>query len=408
MMKFVSEYVRADREFVLQLVSNNGRLLQFASEDLRADREVVLQAINQTPFALRYASADLLRTHTDVRLVAVEKLRPIFLRESSRVQGLAFYNSFAKEFLDTVPEIMAMIAEYVQPSGSVLPTASGSVGADEMSVVRASVTTSPAASSMPIEFVASSSSSTDIPIEFASSSSPSTGLRTEDPPPVCRKCQRASVRIDSRFCDMCGFRLGEHRSRSPRRRFDNADVTQQMEDRPDEDHHLEASEDGIKIGKVITNTCSIQGGNMPLDQKFRIIRLRLLGESAQARVKEEPPEELIVHCSQLLYTQETCKRRLRGWPYGEMLLGEVVDKWVKGEFHLNPEQDDWLLLEVVRRNGKLYSIDNRRLRILHEYQRRVPAQDVRVRIKCTEWPSSVDRFLAHFDTQCVGASIRER
>ena len=51
-LELFSEEIHADREFVLAAVRHNGQALEYASEELQADREVVLAAVRQNGEAL--------------------------------------------------------------------------------------------------------------------------------------------------------------------------------------------------------------------------------------------------------------------------------------------------------------------------------------------------------------------
>ena len=55
----VSDELKADREFILAAVAQDGDTLKHASAELKADREVVLAAARQNPGALRHATAAL-------------------------------------------------------------------------------------------------------------------------------------------------------------------------------------------------------------------------------------------------------------------------------------------------------------------------------------------------------------
>ena len=48
--------MQGDKDFMLEVVKNDGRALQFASEELKADREVVKAAMKQDLRALQFAS----------------------------------------------------------------------------------------------------------------------------------------------------------------------------------------------------------------------------------------------------------------------------------------------------------------------------------------------------------------
>ena len=60
-LEFLSTKLRDDKDVVMTAVKQNGRALKYASEDLRSDREVVVAAVEQDGRALEYASEDLKR-----------------------------------------------------------------------------------------------------------------------------------------------------------------------------------------------------------------------------------------------------------------------------------------------------------------------------------------------------------
>jgi len=72
------------------------------------------------------------------------------------------------------------------------------------------------------------------------------------------------------------------------------------------------------------------------------------------------------------------------------------------------KSDDWLVLDVVSRHGKFYSVDNRRLLIMHMYSRRTQSYNLRVRARVKHWDSTFDRYLEDCDTANDGASITVR
>ena len=70
----------------------------------------------------------------------------------------------------------------------------------------------------------------------------------------------------------------------------------------------------------------------------------------------------------------------------------MIDKWIAGEIHIDPASDDWLVLDIVNRNGKLYNVDNRRLLIMHMYARRTQSYNLRVQARLKHWDSTLDRY----------------
>lgn len=65
---------RANREYVLENVKQEGALIEFASEELRDDKEVVLKAVNAKPLIVKYASLRL-RQDIDVAKAAIGKAK---------------------------------------------------------------------------------------------------------------------------------------------------------------------------------------------------------------------------------------------------------------------------------------------------------------------------------------------
>jgi hypothetical protein len=107
--------------------------------------------------------------------------------------------------------------------------------------------------------------------------------------------------------------------------------------------------------------------------------MTLLGAQSS---KEEPAEDRLVDCTQIRYSQASCARRFRRGPYAGRLLANVVDDLLAER--LNPGRDDWLTLDVIEKEGKLISIDNRRLWCLKEFYLRgnSPAVYAKIRVKC--------------------------
>lgn len=72
LLKYASDELRNDYEFILSAIRENGGVLMYASRDLRNNREIVLAAIEKTNEALRYAS-DELKNNSEVVRAAVLK-----------------------------------------------------------------------------------------------------------------------------------------------------------------------------------------------------------------------------------------------------------------------------------------------------------------------------------------------
>ncbi len=78
---------------------------------------------------------------------------------------------------------------------------------------------------------------------------------------------------------------------------------------------------------------------------------------------------------------------------------------------LHPERDDWLTLDVIEKEGKLISIDNRRLWCLKEFHCRGRSSAVYAKIRVKVWSPLFDRFLQHLDTpdgtrNCIAFSLK--
>ena len=200
-------------------------------------------------------------------------------------------------------------------------------------------------------------------------------------------CGAPSPRPNAKFCDYCGKQLqptiastsshyppNTSRSRSPHRKF--------------QDIQLDTTEEDVKNGRAL----DVEGRTISLEAVFSRMRMALLGETMAYRdVKQEPVEEITGPVQQLLYSQWTCSSRFRGGPYAGRLLHEAIADLTSG--NLDPLQDDWLVLDVVRRNARLFSVDNRRLFCLRSWQQQEPERKVLARIRVREWDPVFDRFM---------------
>ena len=63
----------SDRNYVLNTVKSNGKLLEFAEDELRNDREIVLEAVKNNPEALEFASKRL-KADREIVYESVSKL----------------------------------------------------------------------------------------------------------------------------------------------------------------------------------------------------------------------------------------------------------------------------------------------------------------------------------------------
>lgn len=179
-----------------------------------------------------------------------------------------------------------------------------------------------------------------------------------------------------------------------------------------EDHEiqldLEGEEDGVQICKAIT----MQGEDLPVAEALDRIRMANIGQKASMAVKPEPPEEGFLKVKDLLYTQRSCREIFKGGPYRGRKLEECTAGLIAGK--LDPTRTQWLTLDVVKdtQDGKLWSIDNRRLKCLKEYQKYLDQsgtdKTVMVKARIHQWTETHCRFLDHLDTWCHGKDIRVR
>lgn len=75
------------REFILDIVKQEGYSLQFASDRLKADKEVVMEAVKQDGRALQFASKEL-QADKDVVLEAVMQRETVIVFASDEIQEL--------------------------------------------------------------------------------------------------------------------------------------------------------------------------------------------------------------------------------------------------------------------------------------------------------------------------------
>ena len=85
-LRFASEKLRGDREFMLAAVKQSGYALQHASDELRGDAEVVLAAVRQDGYALVCASQQL-KGDREVVLAAVRQEGEALMFASEELQG---------------------------------------------------------------------------------------------------------------------------------------------------------------------------------------------------------------------------------------------------------------------------------------------------------------------------------
>ncbi|CAE7024122.1 unnamed protein product [Symbiodinium sp. CCMP2456] len=117
----------------------------------------------------------------------------------------------------------------------------------------------------------------------------------------------------------------------------------------------------------------------------------------------------IVNAKDVRFSQKSMKRRFQDG----RSLEELIQGLMRGTY--NPMTDEFLTLTVVEKsdaqgNPALYSKDNRRLYCLHEYQRRICAERVPVRVRILAWQDVVDacKFQRNYDTEQDGTDITLR
>ena len=76
---------------------------------------------------------------------------------------------------------------------------------------------------------------------------------------------------------------------------------------------------------------------------------------------------------------------------GLRAIRNVISGFIRGD--VDPQRDAWLILQVVKKGDRLISMDNRRLRCLHEWQRQAPSQLVLARIRVEVWNPMFDSLL---------------
>ena len=66
----LSKEIKTNKDFILELVTQNGLFLEYASEELQSDKEIVLAAVTNNGEALRYANEEFLKSREFVLLAA--------------------------------------------------------------------------------------------------------------------------------------------------------------------------------------------------------------------------------------------------------------------------------------------------------------------------------------------------
>ena len=89
---YATSDLRADKEFVRQVVRYRGEALMYASKELRSDRELVIEALSNNGLALRYADITL---QSDGILMAIAGFSISYEQLS-----LSAYNEFDQQTYD--------------------------------------------------------------------------------------------------------------------------------------------------------------------------------------------------------------------------------------------------------------------------------------------------------------------
>ena len=166
---------------------------------------------------------------------------------------------------------------------------------------------------------------------------------------------------------------------------------------PPDDIDLPAESDDVAVGKCVNS----KGEDVPLEAVLEGLRGEYRTHSDDVKIEEY--ETVRVPVDSLRYTQATCSSRFR--------CGKPVDETIR-EFAmgLDPTSVDWCMLSVIKRDGLLLSVDNRRLYALKEAQRVIrehdPTKVLYVRIKLYTWMPIFDRFLYHLDHECFASDGR--
>jgi hypothetical protein len=101
--------LRADRNFVLSVVADDGYELEYASEDLKADREIVLKAVQNFYGSLSCASEEL-RADREIVLAAVSQNQ-----QNTEGTDLLFW---ASDALKNDPEVVLLAVQNCGDGGA--------------------------------------------------------------------------------------------------------------------------------------------------------------------------------------------------------------------------------------------------------------------------------------------------
>jgi serine/threonine protein kinase len=113
-------------------------------------------------------------------------------------------------------------------------------------------------------------------------------------------------------------------------------------------------------------------------------------------------ETTVVRCDEIRFSQECCSRTFTD---GQSFQQLIVAIHHNPEYPLNNER---LVLDVVKKDGTMFSLDNRRLHCFHAAERQCPQRPVWIRIRIHQHSHVWTRFRSNFSTRNHGVSIRVR
>ena len=132
-------------------------------------------------------------------------------------------------------------------------------------------------------------------------------------------------------------------------------------------------------------------------------RARVDSQAQQGRSQPAWPTLAVktVWVDELDYSQSNCRQTFQDG----RALTQLVQELCQGKH--DPLESDFLCLEVVKKRGRLFSNDNRRLWCLKKYQE-IIGQKVRVKIRLEVLTRAAGRFAERFDTTVGNKTIRLR
>ena len=84
-LKFISEEIKSDKEFMLKLMEHGSYALLYASDKLKADKEIILAATDFAHFRLEFAN-DALKDDEDIALAAIKNCSFNYEHVSNRLK----------------------------------------------------------------------------------------------------------------------------------------------------------------------------------------------------------------------------------------------------------------------------------------------------------------------------------